>query len=233
MKPYWLFAILPVFFATSLCHAGEIFNTTITDSSTIDSLGWTGTGQPWTVFNYAKIKADLANNPGPVFKLPGRGAELGTLVKKFPVVANPATLTLTFNGGWGWGGPANNGGLLVLLLDDQGNGYAFEFHRVKAPWAAQWGLVKENKYPAKEEKHWAAHEIDASQPCILDGGGLQTFTITRGKDGKWQFGGAKWTGATPCTFTDNTTSSFSQVVLYGTPNVDDMVFSAIKLEATY
>lgn len=225
--------MLSAYFAASVCHGDEIFNTKITDSSSLDSLGWTNTGQSWSLFNYESLKADLTNNPGLVLRFRGGGTEKGLLIKKFPTLSNPLNLTLTFDAGWGWGGDSVGGDTVsVLLLDDKGNGYIFAFHRIKAKWAAQWGLVSENELPTSDKMHWSPFEIDATQPSVLNGGGLQTVTITRKKGGDWKFGGAKWKGGTPFEFSDKTTSSFTQVVLYGTPNINDILFANIKLDVT-
>ena len=73
--------------------------------------------------------------------------------------------------------------------------------------------------------------IDASQDAIVNGGGLRTFTITRDAAGKWTFNGDGWTGG-PLTFTDTTISNFSQLILVGTTNSDELIFNKIKFEAT-
>ncbi|RYX83388.1 glycosyl hydrolase family protein [bacterium] len=77
---------------------------------------------------------------------------------------------------------------------------------------------------------WAASEVDATQPAVIDGGGLRTFTITRDGAGKWSFNSDEWKGG-PVTFTDNTTTTFTQVVLCGSPNTDDLLYGKIKLES--
>jgi hypothetical protein len=115
-----------------------------------------------------------------------------------------------------------------MLLDADGNGYIFDIHRAKATWGAQWAGVA--KYLAPDPMHWAPAEIDTTQDSIMTGTGLRTFTITRDAKGAWTFNGAGWTGG-PLAFTDATTTSFSQVVLQGQPNSDEVVFGKVKLEA--
>ncbi len=232
MKMSWLFAALAVFFAASICKGDPVFRSKLTTATTLKSSGWSNKGEAWTLYDYGKAKAGLANNPGFVFRFVGRGWNVGTLVRKFPTLTNPSNLTLTFDAGWGWGAADNGGDVFaVMLLDENGDGYAFEIHRASAEWAAQWGLVKGNAYPAKGTMHVASHKVDATQAAVLDGGGLQTFTITRKGNGDWSLSGVKWAEGTAATFSDTTTTSFSQVVLYGSPNVNDIVFANIKLEA--
>jgi len=119
-----------------------------------------------------------------------------------------------------------------MLVDDDGNGYVFNVHRAKETWAAQWGKVA--KYVMPDHLNWSPAVIDATQTSVVDDGGLQTFTIKRDANGAWQFSGEKWTGATPFAFTEPavSTSTFSQVVIVGKPNTDDLVFNHIHLEAS-
>ena len=235
----WLLGLLLAIglIAAQAARADDVFNSNFANGS-FDTLGWrTPTGPPahWVIYDYQKDHPELKISPGPVAKYGAtakddKNTEL--LIRKFPALANPTSLTLTFDAGWGWGAPGQGSdSLAVMLLDDDGNGYDFEVHRTKATWAAQWAKV--TKYvPAKT--NWSPAEIDASQPSVMDNGSLQTFTITRDANGAWQFSGAKWTGATPFAFTEPaiSTSTFSQVVLVGSPNFDDILFNHVHLEAT-
>jgi len=201
--------------------------------SQVVHLGWTTKGTTWEIYNYQTHNASLLNGPGPVARFAGRGTTTEMLVRKFPAVTSPTSLTLTFDAGWGWGAAnQSSDDFNIMLLDDDGNGYVFNVHRAKEKWAAQWGAVK--AYVMPDTLNWSPTEIDATQASVIDGGNLQTFTITRDANGAWQFSGAKWTGGTPFAFTEPaiTTTTFSQVVLLGKPNVDDLVFNKIKLEAT-
>ena len=82
---------------------------------------------------------------------------------------------------------ANQGadGLSVMLLDDDGNGYVFVVRRTKAAWAVQWGIV--TKYAPAAKLNWSPTVIDATQKAVIDGGGLQSFTLKRGANGIWSF----------------------------------------------
>jgi len=225
------FLILFGVMATSFCRADVIFNSDFSKDS-LDTLGWRTKDTPWQEYDYGATKANLANNPGMTVRFPATKDGQGTLTRKFPVVDSPKTLTLTFDAGWGWGA-ANMGSdaFDVMILDDNGNGYIFSCHRTNATWAAQWGKVTAYA-PQTPQLNWAPAAIDASQAAVIDGGGLQTFTISRDENGAWLFSGAKWSGATPLAFSDSTTTSFTQVVLVGKPNTDDIVFNKIKLETT-
>jgi hypothetical protein len=189
------------------------------------ALGWKAKGG-WDVFAYPK---GTANNPGAVARLPARKPG-GALTKTFAAVKNPRKLTLSLEYGWGWGDAAQGAdSVSFMLLDDAGNGYLFEVHRTKAKWAVQWARVAGGS-PARD-KTWAAAEIDASHAAVRDGGGLSRLTITRDADAVWRITGKDWNkgaGAT-VTFTDTTTTSFSQLVLLGTDNFDDQLFNKIVL----
>ncbi len=211
--------------ATASSQAGDVFSTDFS-KGTFDSLGWVAKGG-WTIIDPGSAKPDLAKNPGPVAKFPANGTSAGTLIKKFDALNNPASLKLTFDGGFGWGGPNHAQGLAVMLLDAKDNGYIFNIARAKANWAVQWGKVVKLGY--NDPLNWAPAEVDTTQTSVMDGGGLRTFTITRDATGKWTFNGEGWTGG-PVTFTDTTTTSFTQVVLYGTPNSDDQLWNKVKLE---
>lgn len=207
-------------------NAGEIFNTDFSKGK-IDELGWVAKGD-WQMKDFGADKPGLAKNPGPVMKFPANGTTNGTLIKKFDPIANPASLKLTFDGGYGWGAKDHAQGIGIMLLDADGNGYLFNQQRANATWGAQWDVV--TKYAHNDQEHWAPAAIDATQAAVVDGGGLLTFTITYDGKGNWTFNRDGWN--TPLTFTDKTTTTFSQVVLMGTPNNDDLLFNKVKLEVT-
>ena len=235
MKPNYLIAkaataaafLLMALGSAATCRAGELFNADFNHYS-FDGLGWKSAGA-WEIFDYKKAKPGLASSLGKVARFPGgKGSGSGTLTKTFLPVSNPVSLTLSYDAGWGWGAPDFGGDqATVMLLDANGNGYVFSAHRTKATWAAQWGKV--TAYKPESTLKWAAAPIDGTQKSVVDGGDLQKFTVTRDGKGAWTFAGANWTGGTPVSFTDNTTTSFSQVVLCGNPNVNDIVFNNIKL----
>lgn len=209
--------------------ADEIFNSDFS-SGTFDSLGWSVKGH-WSIVDYGdnEKKIRLAANPGPVAKFAATSDALGSLTKKFPIITNPSSLTLTFDGGYGWGNKAHGQGLAVMLLDDAGNGYIFDSHRANAIWGAQWDKVTKNVH--NNPLQWAPAAIDSTQPPVTQGGGLRTFTITRDGEGNWKFNGDGWVGG-PLAFTDKTYTSFTQVVLVGGFNSDELLFNKIKLEVT-
>lgn len=206
-------------------EAGPVFSTDFA-KGTFNGLGWEAKGD-WAFVNYGDKKAGLANNPGRVVRFAANGEATGTLTKKFFAVSNPSHLVLTFEAGYGWGAKDHSQGFQVWLLDAQGNGYAFGVARANATWGAQWAPV--TKYSVKDPMNWAPAAIDTTQAAVVDGGGLRAFTVTRDAGGKWSFAGAGWGGG-PLTFTDDTTRVFSQVVLRGSPNFDELVFGRVKLE---
>ena len=221
-----LASCLVSFGAAAAARAGEIFSTDFS-KGTFASLGWEPKGD-WSIFTFGADKPDLAKQPGPVAKFAANGQTVGTLTKKFDAIKDPTSLKLTFDAGYGWGSPSHVTALQVMILDADGNGYVFDCHRAKATWGAQYGNV--TKYGYNDPLNWAPAEVDTTKQSIMDGGGLRTFTITRDASGKWTFNGDGWTGG-PVTFTDTTTKSFSQVVLRGMPNTDDLAYGKIKLEA--
>jgi len=206
-------------------QGGESVNSDFGKSS-FKGLGWEAKGD-WTIVNYGADKAGLAKKPGHVAKFAANGDAVGTLTKKFLPIANPSLLTLTFDAGYGWGAKEHSQGFQVMLLDAEGNGYIFGVARANATWGAQWAPVAKYSFP--DQLNWAPAAIDTTQVAAMDGGGLRTFTITREVGGKWTFNGAGWTGG-PLTFTDTTTKAFSQVVLRGTPNFDELLFGRVKLQ---
>jgi len=210
---------------TRPASAGEILSTDFS-KGTFEELGWTAKGD-WAIMDYSAKKPDLANNPGPVAVFSAKSKTAGMLTKKFDPVTG--SLTLTFDGGYGWGKKDHAQKLEVMLLDADGNGYIFDARRANAKWAVNWGIV--TKYGFNEPLTMSDTVIDASQDAIVNGGGLRTFTITRDAAGKWTFNGDGWTGG-PLTFTDTTISNFSQLILVGTTNSDELIFNKIKFEAT-
>jgi len=207
--------------------ADEVFNTDFS-KGTFDTLGWTAKGD-WSIVDLGADHPDIANNPGPVAKFPAHSKKAGLLSKTFPTLNNPANLKLTFDGGYGWGKATQSQALEIMLLDADGNGYVFDVHRYNATWGVQYAVV--SQYGYNNPLTWAPAPVDTSQKAVMDGGGLRTFTITRDGQGNFTFDGDGWTGANPVKFQDTTTTSFSQVVLYGTPNIDDLLYNKIKLEA--
>ncbi|HWB08083.1 MAG TPA: hypothetical protein VG826_02475 [Pirellulales bacterium] len=189
------------------------------------SLGWKAEGA-WDIFRYP---SDPSKNPGPVARFAANKPG-GSLTRRFVRLDNPHELTLSLEYGWGWG-DVDQGADAVsfMLLDDKGDGYVFEVHRHKAPWAVQWGKVAAG-VPAKE-KTWASQEIDATTKSIHDGGALSRLTVSRRRHGDWRITGADWNQGAGATvlFTDGTTTSFSQLVLLGTENFDEQVFNKIVL----
>ena len=207
--------------------ADDIFSTDFSKGS-FDTLGWVADGS-WSIKDFGAGNPTLENNPGPVAVFAANGTTEGTLTKKFDTLDHPSSLSLTFDAGYGWGAKDHSQSLQVLLLDSDGNGYDFRIARAKATWGAQWGLV--TKYVPDTKTNWAGTEIDATQKAIHDGGGLRTFTVTRDANGNWSFSGVGLTGG-PLLFGDATTKTFSQVVLRGDPNNDELAYGKIKLEAT-
>jgi len=190
------------------------------------ALGWKAKGD-WDLFRYPK---EAANNPGVVARFPARKPN-GSLTKTFAEIRNPRKLTLSLDYGWGWGDTVQGADSVSwMLLDAGGNGYVFEVHRCKARWAVQWGRVA-NNIPSKD-RTWASEEIDASHPSVRNGGGLSRLAITREGDAVWSIGSKDWNKGAGATvkFIDATTNSFSRLVLLGTENFDEQVFSKIVLE---
>jgi hypothetical protein len=194
--------------------------------SNFAALGWKAKGD-WDVFQYPK---EAAKNPGPVARFAANKPD-GSLVKTFDEVKNPSKLNLSIDYGWGWGDVAQGAdSVSSMLLDAKGDGYFFKIHRTKAKWAVQWAKVA-NGVPAKETT-WAADEIDATRPSIRDGGGLSRLAITRETGGAWSIACKDWNkgAGAAVKFIDNTTTSFSQLVLLGTRNFDEQAFNKIVLE---
>ncbi|HEV3340454.1 MAG TPA: hypothetical protein VG125_08855, partial [Pirellulales bacterium] len=112
---------------------------TVTDSDfskgDFASLGWKADGA-WDIFRYPH---DSPDNPGPVARFAANKPG-GSLTRRFTTIDSPRQLKLSLEYGWGWG-EAGQGADSVsfMLLDDKGDGYVFEVHRFKAPWAVQWG----------------------------------------------------------------------------------------------
>ncbi len=202
-------------------HAADVVFDTDFTKGTIEELGWKPDGL-WTMAEYS----NASNNPGPVLKFP-KSETPGTLTKTFEPLKNPRNLTLTFEGGYGWGAPGHVQSFQVKILDDKGNGYVLGIQRANAPWAAQWGKVTDNKVDG--DMKWGNNPIDTTQQAIVDGGGLRKFTITRSSSGEWTLDGEGWQGG-PLIFVEPTTDTFSQIVVVASPNTDEFAFSKFKLE---
>lgn len=191
------------------------------------ALGWKAEGA-WDIFEYK----DVNNNPGPVARFTANqpGANLS---KTFAEVKNPKKLVLSLNVGWGWGDAAQGAdSISFMLLDANGNGYVFLTARTKANWAVQWAKVANRAIP--KDKTWASEEIDGTQASIREGGGLNSLTVTRTANGTWTFQGKGWNlgAGGSVSFTDATTSSFTELVLLGTQNFDEQAFGKIALDVT-
>jgi hypothetical protein len=189
------------------------------------SQGWKAEGA-WDIFRYPN---DSPDNPGRVARFAANKPS-GSLTKNFAALNNPHQLKLSLEYGWGWGEVGQGAdSISFMLLDDKGDGYAFEVHRTKATWAVQWGKVT-GGVPANE-KTWASQEIDATASSLHDGGKLSRLTISREGHGGWRIAGPDWNKGAGATvlFTDATTSSFSRLVLMGTQNFDEQVFNKVVL----
>jgi len=190
-------------------------------------LGWKVEG-PWQIKDY-KIKQ---NNPGPVANFPANTQEEGKLIKVFEEVNDPKVLKLSFDYGWGWGAEDQGAdAVLLMLLDKEGNGYCFIIGRYKGNWCLKWAKVTNN---VKGDEVWIGDDINFNLKSIMDPSfeKLGYVEITREKGGKWKIYGKNWNnwqGGT-AEFTDNTTKTFSQIVLLGTKNFDEQVFNNIQLE---
>ncbi len=206
-------------------RADDIFDTDFS-TGTFAALGWTVVG-PWSIGVPVETDPNPASN-GAVAKFAPTGDAVGTLTKKFEAIANPSALTLNFEGGYGWGTRDHSQALQVMLLNSDGNGYIFDIHRASATWGAQWTRV--TNYGYNDPMTWSEASIDTTQLSVRDNGELRKFTITRDAQGNWTFNGEGWAGG-PLTFTDTTVTTFSQVVLRGTPNTDELFFNKIKLTA--
>jgi hypothetical protein len=216
--------LVVVVFSQTVCLAQTVIDADFSRGG-IAALGWEAKGD-WDVFTYPK---ETPHNPGPVARLAARKGD-GSLTKTFDEIKNPRRLTLSLDYGWGWGDAGQGAdSVSFMLLGARDNGYVFEVHRCKARWAVQWGKVA-NGTPARE-KAWAPEEVDASHASVRDGGGLSRLTVTRQNDGAWSLTGKDWNKGAGATvlFTDTTTSSFSKLVLLGTPNFDDQLFNKVVL----
>ena len=211
----------------ALCYGKTIVNTNFAKGS-FTKLGWRPTGS-WDIFKYKVAK----NNPGRVARYPANPPSDGTLTKKFSVIKNPKSLRLSVDLGWGWGN-ANQGSDAAgfMLLDSQGNGYAFAVHRTVASWSVQWAKVTNFVPPA--QWNWAPMAISATIPSILAGGGLQHVVVTRDAKGQWTFSSKHWNegkGA-KVSFTDTTTTAFDRIVLFGWKNFDDECYNHVLLKVS-
>ena len=212
-------------FAQMRCLAQAVINADFSKGD-FAALGWKVKGD-WDVFRYPK---EVANNPGLVARFAAHKPS-GSLSRTFHEVKNPKKLTLSLDYGWGWGDDSQGAdSISFMLLDARGNGYVFEVHRFKAKWAVQWAKVADST--SAKEKTWAPEEIDATHTSVRKGGGLSRVTIARESDGTWSITSKDWNKGAGATvrFIDTTTTSFSQLVLLGTQNIDEQVFNKIVLE---
>ncbi len=211
-------------FAHTTCQAQSIVNSDFSKGD-FAATGWKANGA-WDVYMYPK---EVANNPGFVARF-GANKPSGELIRVFDEIKNPRNLTLELEYGWGWG-DADQGADSVsfMLLNAQGHGYAFKFHRCKANWAVQWGRASDGTAP--RDMTWAPVEIDGTHAAIRDGGGLLRVAICRESDGSWSITGKDWNKGAGATvrFSDATTVSFNRLVLLGTENFDEQVFNKIVL----
>jgi hypothetical protein len=191
------------------------------------ALGWKVDGA-WDLYAYP---AAAAHDPGRIARFAAH-KPAGSLTRDFAEIPNPRTLTLSLDYGWGWG-DANQGADSVsfLLLDAQGRGYAFKFHRCKANWAVQWGRAADGKPP--QDMTWAQVEIDATRAAVRDGGGLMHVEIRREADATWSIRSKDWNQGRGASvwFHDATISAFSRLVLLGTENFDEQVFNHVVVQA--
>ena len=137
-----------------------------------------------------QISEEIAKNPGRVARF--RGQSTGRNIdSRLSGDRHPRTLTLALDYGWGWG-DANQGADSVsfLLLNAEGNGYAFKIHRCKATWAVQWGRATQGAAP--KDMNWATVDIDATHTAVRDGGGLTRVTIRREPDATWTIRNPDW-----------------------------------------
>jgi hypothetical protein len=208
------------------CLADAVINSDFSKGD-FAALGWKVDGA-WDVFDYKA--AD--HNPGSVARFAANKPD-GKLSKTFEDVKDPKKLTLSSDVGWGWGA-ADQGSdnISFMLLDSKGNGYVFKTCRAKAKWAVQWAKV-ENSTPPKDMT-WATEEIDCTHKAVRDGGGLSHIVVSRDAGGNWTITGKDWNQGAGASvkFTDDTTSSFSQVVFLGTQNFDEQDVDNVALDIT-
>ena len=229
MNSVRLWRLMGVLFALLLAPAVVRATTLVeTDFAKGDfqALGWKVAGA-WDITTYPGDR----NNPGPVARFAAH-KPAGHADQDLAELTNPKKLVLSLDVGWGWGAPDHSQSLGVMLLDERGNGYIFLAARAKATWGAQWAPVTDNKVP--DNKNWAPRVIDTTQAAIRDGGGTQPLTISRDIEGNWTIACKSWNKGAggEFKFTDTTTTHFTQLVLVGTPNLDELAFSRIKLDAT-
>jgi hypothetical protein len=183
----------------------------------------------WEVAEFPK---EVKNQPGPVARFQANTKAGGALSRTFAELKDPRTLALTLRYGWGWGDAGQGADSVAwMLLDGSGNGYAFKVHRTKANWAVQWGRAAGGQ-PAGDMT-WAGAEIDASQKSVMDGGGLARIEIQREAGGAWTIHGPDWNAGAGASvaFSDDSTRTFSRLVLLGSPNFDEQIFGSIRLTA--
>ncbi|MBS0205778.1 MAG: hypothetical protein JSS49_22990 [Planctomycetes bacterium] len=221
-------ALLCCLMLTGLLQSSGLAQTVIdSDFSKGDfaRLGWKVQGD-WSVYKYPN---DVKNNPGLLARFAANKPD-GSLTYSFDEVRDVRGLELSLEYGWGWGDAAQGAdGVSFMLLNGEGSGYFFRFHRVKANWAVQRATVADHKVPP--ETIWAPLEIDGTHAAVRDGGGLIRVKISRDASGNWMISSRDWNhGAGEAVFfNDVSTTSFNQLVLLGTQNFDDQLFNRIKL----
>ena len=221
-----LFVLVVLGLGQSLCQGKTMVNTTFSPKNTFAKLGWKPAGA-WNIFKYKTSK----KNPGWLARFPANPPSDGTLTKKFPVVKNPRQLTLSVDLGWGWGASNQSSDADgFMLVNAQGNGYAFAVHRTQATWAVQWAKVV--NYVAPAQWNWSPRTIDAGIPSVLDGGGLEHVVVTRNAKGHWAFSCKTWNNNAggKVTFKSTATQSFSKIILLGWKNFDDEVYNHVVLK---
>jgi len=230
MKKFlWQIASIVIFFylGMNICSGETIFKIDFAKGDFAD-FGLRVEGK--NVFDIHDYKAKQ-NNPGLVCRVKANQPEEGKLIKSFEKIKEPKVLKLSFDYGWGWGS-ADHGpdSVQFMLLNENKNGYIFSIGRTKANWALQFAAVKGGVI-SKDGK-WIGRDNDFSHPSVLDGGGLANVVIIREKGGKWTIKSKDWNNGKggETEFSDNTFSSFSQLVIIGQKNYDEPVFNNITLE---
>lgn len=229
LDPMRTVAIVVEVAAVFTCLSGSCVGQTIVDSDfskgDLAAFGWQVDGA-WDVFTYP---AATANNPGPVARFAAHKPN-GALTRTFDEIRNPGKLTLSLEYGWGWGDITQGAdSAAVMLLNTQGDGYAFKFQRFKATWAVQWGRAAGGAPP--QDWTWSRTDIDGSHASVRDGGGLMDVVINREADGGWSISSPDWNQGAGATvlFNDTATTSFNRLVLLGTENFDEQLFNKIRL----
>lgn len=218
--------------AFSSAEANVIVNGTFdTDLS-----GWTATGQndaTWSRNDYMGNIGSVAQfNPGsPV-------TNGGTLTQSFVSQASP--IKLTFDATWLYGPDAYSASSLgVMLLDDNGNGYAFFDRRNSAEgYGVIWNTVTGGVLSTNNLVN-----VNTSQPAASTTGYLGSFTLTNDAVGNWTFGASFLVpgpnGLVPSSWsttisTGDAVTSFTQLSLMGNSGADNSLipmYDNINLQA--